>query len=172
MPSKRPPKGAISYEKFWVRYGDEIYEQAPPQDAGPPTMSPDMLKTCLLQSDILELRALRFAAQANCPEAFTYFQKRFLREYCGIEAPPHTFVSYDRATPGRKESEFATAAWCTWLVEDRPSLTKDTLAKAIYAEDYEKADPVQRKQMIDRLRMAVKRYEARRKAREKGIGVR
>jgi hypothetical protein len=149
----------LGYEEFMGRFGWEAYDQDTP-----------FMESPLHISSIPELRILVQAARHNCPDAFSIFLQQWLKSH-GIEPPEGVFRPSSRRR-GRRESSEAFGIHLQWMIIGKPSLSSTKLAKAFYGGAYNDADLPGRKEMIDKLRQAVERFEKRRQRQREWRGPR
>jgi hypothetical protein len=138
----------LDFEEFMGRFGWEAYDQ-----------DTYFMEPPLHISAIPELRVLVQAARHNCPSAFSIFLQQWLKSH-GIEPPEGVFRPSGRRR-GRPEGPEAFEMHLQWIIIGKPSLSSAKLAKAFYGEAYYEADPPGRKEMIDKLRQAVERFQKR-----------
>lgn len=139
----------LNFEEFMGRFGWEAY------DRGTRVMEPP-----LPASLIPELRVITEAARQGCPSAFSFFLQQWLKRH-GIDPPEGVFQPIGRRRQGRPEAPDAFEIHLLWITIGKPSVTSTKLAKAYHGDAYTNADAATRKEMIDRLRQAVTRYEQR-----------
>jgi hypothetical protein len=140
----------LDYSEFMERFGWKVYEPTDAKVMEPP-FAPSMVR---------ELRVLAEAARHNCPSAFSIFLQQWLQRH-GIHAPDGVFRAVRLGKPGRREEETVLGIYTLWLCLGRPSLSSNQLAKAYCGQAYASGNGAARKQMVDRLRRTVERYEQR-----------
>jgi len=154
MTKKRASK-SLTYDEFFAAHKDEIDAEPDRVNDWPPPLPPEYLINEL--RTIWELRTAALAAKYDCPEAFAFLIRRFLKKYLATEPPEGAFMQFRQSPRGRKQSAESSAIWLRWLILDRPSVHGTVLAESYCASEYRKADEDGKKRIRDRLRRAVER---------------
>jgi len=144
----------LNYSEFMERFGWRAYRGEP----GTSRMPPPGLDS--LQIYVPELRVLAAAASQNCPSAFSHYLQRWLCNL-GIKTPEAVFRPIRYGSPGLRGDPATDAIYILWIAIGEPSLTSTKLAKERYKAAYSTAKVDERKRMVDRLRRAVERVQAR-----------
>jgi hypothetical protein len=101
---------------------------------------------------------LREAQSENCPEAYT---KLLFLWLCWLEITPTEGISFKRrGKSGRPRNQCTSMIYDRWLELGRPSLGSSKLAQAVNGIVFKRANPKDRKRMVDRCRQAVERCKA------------
>jgi hypothetical protein len=143
-----PKSKTLDYEQFMGRFGWKAYDE-----------DTRVMEPPLRVSSVPELRVLVQAARHNCPSAFSAFLQQWLLRL-GIDAPEGVFRPIHRRR-GRPKDPEAGSIHLLWIAIGSPSLASTKLAKAYDGDAYHAADAATRKEMVDRLRQAVERFEQR-----------
>ncbi len=99
------------------------------------------------------VRLLRTAR--NSPEAFKKILDAWLSQL-GVPPPEGVLTPWRRKLGRRRKPEIDLIV-ATWVALGRPYLSRQNLARAVYAEDFATADVRQRRRLVNRCRRAVER---------------
>ncbi|MGA2146333.1 MAG: hypothetical protein ABSH49_15365 [Bryobacteraceae bacterium] len=97
---------------------------------------------------------LRRAAERNDAEAY---KKVLLYILTALNAPPPDGVLKPRAEPGAPRKAITDLIVAKWKELDRPFLSQQKLARAVYRDAFTQADSAGKNKMVNRCRRAVER---------------
>jgi hypothetical protein len=104
------------------------------------------------------IRVLRAARSENCPDAYT---KLLFLWLCWMDVAPPEGISFERRGKlGRPRNQRTSMIYDRWLEIGQPPLGCKTLAQAVNGSGFTKANPKDRKRMVDQCRQAVERRQA------------
>lgn len=108
----------------------------------------------LAEGGLVEAVRLLLTAR-NSPEAFKKILAAWLSQL-GVP-PPEGVLTPWRRKPGRRRKPEIDLIVETWAALGRPYLSRQDLARAVYAADFDTADLRQRRRLVNRCRRAVDR---------------
>jgi len=157
MPKKTEP---LPFYEFVTKHEGELLEidvAAPDRSSAAFRMGARLEKPATMPAWLVGI--LKAAAREDCPTAFASFLQAWLEE---IGAKPSENMLIElriRGTRGRPRSTDTERIYAKWISIGRPSIHKNTLARAVYGKTFNTGDTVSRKHKVDRCRRTIERCQ-------------